>query len=174
MVQTSNFDLPLHFTLHIVTKEVILNSWSVDSKGHTMLCPVQPKLLEKGVFLCSSPALYHTLHCPSLKHRGCHSSMPWLMLVPYLYIHLPLVLLENAIIYPLGFPGGSDSKESACNAGEMWLQSLGWEDPLEKGIATHFIVPAWRIPNLQHTTLQWIRTRSHSKLLFCFWFWWGG
>ena len=30
------------------------------------------------------------------------------------------------------FPGGSDGKESACNA-ETWVQSLGWEDPLEKG-----------------------------------------
>ena len=30
------------------------------------------------------------------------------------------------------FPGGSDGKESACNA-ETWVQSLGWEDPLERG-----------------------------------------
>ena len=27
-------------------------------------------------------------------------------------------------------------KESACNVGD-WVQSLGWEDPLEKGIAIH-------------------------------------
>jgi len=25
-------------------------------------------------------------------------------------------------------------------------QSLGWEDPLEKGMTTHFIILAWRIP----------------------------
>ena len=36
----------------------------------------------------------------------------------------------------LGFPCGSAGKESACNA-ETWVQSLGWEDPLEKGKATH-------------------------------------
>ena len=35
----------------------------------------------------------------------------------------------------LGFPGGSDSKESACKA-ETWVQSLGREDPLEKEMAT--------------------------------------
>ena len=29
---------------------------------------------------------------------------------------------------------------------EMWVQSLGWEDPLEKGIATHSSTLAWRIP----------------------------
>ena len=83
------------------------------------------------------------------------------------------------------FSGGSDGKESTCNAGdpssipgvgrssgegigyplqyswaslvaqlvknlpavwETWVQSLGWEDPLEKGRATHSSILAWRIP----------------------------
>ena len=29
---------------------------------------------------------------------------------------------------------------------EMWVQSLGWEDPLEKEMATHFSILAWDIP----------------------------
>ena len=29
---------------------------------------------------------------------------------------------------------------------ETWVRSLGWEDPLEKGTATHSRVLAWRIP----------------------------
>ena len=29
---------------------------------------------------------------------------------------------------------------------EFWAQSLGWEDPLEKGKATHSSILAWRIP----------------------------
>ena len=41
----------------------------------------------------------------------------------------------------LGFPGGSDGKESACSVGD-----LGWEDPLEKGKATYSSIQAWRIP----------------------------
>ena len=28
----------------------------------------------------------------------------------------------------------------------MGIQSLGWEDPLEEGMATHFSILAWRIP----------------------------
>ena len=28
---------------------------------------------------------------------------------------------------------------------ETWVQSLGWEDPLEKGMATHSNILAWRI-----------------------------
>ena len=29
---------------------------------------------------------------------------------------------------------------------ETWVQSLGWEDPLEKGMANHSSILLWRIP----------------------------
>ena len=29
---------------------------------------------------------------------------------------------------------------------ETWVRSLGWEDPLEEGMATHSCILAWRIP----------------------------
>ena len=29
---------------------------------------------------------------------------------------------------------------------ETWVRSMGWEDPLEKGMATHSSILAWRIP----------------------------
>ena len=45
----------------------------------------------------------------------------------------------------LGFPGGSAGKESTCNVRDL-VQSLGWEDPLEKGKATHSSILARRIP----------------------------
>ena len=41
----------------------------------------------------------------------------------------------------MGFPGGLDSKESTCSAGD-----LSWEDPLEEGTANHSSILAWRIP----------------------------
>ena len=43
---------------------------------------------------------------------------------------------------------------------ETQVQSLGWEDPLEKEMVTHSSIPAWRIPwmekpgRLQSTELQ--------------------
>ena len=43
------------------------------------------------------------------------------------------------------FPGGSVGKESTRNS-ETWVRSLGWEDPLEEGMATHSNILAWRIP----------------------------
>ena len=45
----------------------------------------------------------------------------------------------------MGFRGGSDSKESTCSAGD--LDSIPEsEDPLEKEMATHSSMLAWRIP----------------------------
>ena len=46
----------------------------------------------------------------------------------------------------LGF-SSSDSKESIMQ--EIWVQFLSQEDPLEKGIATHSSVLAWRIPRTE-------------------------
>ena len=42
-------------------------------------------------------------------------------------------------------PGGSKVKNLPA-IWETWVQSLGWEDPLEKGMATHSNSLAWRIP----------------------------
>ena len=48
----------------------------------------------------------------------------------------------------MGFPGGSVGKASAT----MWetrVRSLGQEDALEKGMATHASIFAWRIPRIE-------------------------
>ena len=94
-------------------------------------------------------------------------------------------MITKILGYKLGFPGSSDGKYSACNAGDLgsipgsgrsagegigyplpyfwasllaqlvknpptmletWVQSLGWEDSLEKRMATHSSILAWRIP----------------------------
>ena len=34
---------------------------------------------------------------------------------------------------------------------ETWVQSLGWEDPLEKEMATHSSILAWRIPRTEES-----------------------
>ena len=45
----------------------------------------------------------------------------------------------------MGFPGAHMVKNLPA-VQETWLRSLGREDPLEKGMATHSSVLAWRIP----------------------------
>ena len=52
---------------------------------------------------------------------------------------------------PWFFPGGSNSKESACNAGDS-CSTLGQEDSLEKGMANHCSILAWRIPWTEEPT----------------------
>ena len=61
----------------------------------------------------------------------------------------------------MGFPGGSDSKESAHNAG-TWVQSLGWEDPLERGMAIHSSILAWRIPWTEEAGR--LQSKGHKEL----------
>ena len=83
--------------------------------------------------------------------------------IPWRRDRLPIALF-------LGVPGGSDSKESPA-VQETWVQSLGWEDPLEKGMATHSSILAWRIPwteepgRLQSMGSQKWVTFTHSSLL---------
>ena len=48
------------------------------------------------------------------------------------------------------FPGGSAVKESACNAGDQG-SIPGWEDALEKEMATHSTILSWEIPWTKET-----------------------
>ena len=73
----------------------------------------------------------------------------------------------------MGFPGGIVVKNAPVNAGdkkdaEMPVRPLGWEDPLEKEMAIHCTIRAWKItwaeePSwLQSTGLQKV---GHDKVI---------
>ena len=48
---------------------------------------------------------------------------------------------------------------------ETWVQSLGWEDPLEKGMATPSNILAWRIPWTEESAgLQFMGSQSWTRL----------
>ena len=76
------------------------------------------------------------------------------------------------MIIQCGFPGGSEGKASACNVGDLGSIS-GLEDPLEKEMATHSSILAWKIPwiekpgRLQSTGVTKTRTRL-SNFTFIF------
>ena len=58
-------------------------------------------------------------------------------------------LWEKGSGYPLQYSLASLVVQLVKNPPAMWetlVQSLGWEDPLEKGMATHSSILAWRIP----------------------------
>ena len=76
----------------------------------------------------------------------------------YLLILFKLThLYTEKCLLIVGFPGGSDGKDSARSAGDLCLIS-GREDPLEKEVATCSSILAWRIPEelgrLQHMGSQ--------------------
>ena len=54
-----------------------------------------------------------------------------------LLIILPVILIPALVAQLLKKPPAMR---------ETWVRSLGWEDPLEKGMATHSSILAWRIP----------------------------
>ena len=79
-------------------------------------------------------------------------------------IHMCLCMCEmtNAFLSKhFGFPGGSDGEESAA-VQETWVQSLGWEDPLVKEMATHSSILAWR--NLLTEDLDWLQSMGSQRV----------
>ena len=49
----------------------------------------------------------------------------------------------------LGFPGGSVLKNLCLPMQETQVQSLSWEDPLEKEMASHSSILTWEIPGTE-------------------------
>ena len=61
--------------------------------------------------------------------------------------------LMSSVIMTLGFLGGSVVKNPPDKQ-EMQVRSLGWEDPLEKKVATHSRILAWEIPWTEEATVH--------------------
>ena len=57
---------------------------------------------------------------------------------------------------------------------ETWAQSLGWKDTLEKGIATHSSILAWRIPRTEEpgrlqsmgVTKSWMQLNTYKHAFY--------
>ena len=77
--------------------------------------------------------------CPS---KCCHSG--WHTTTRVVSEVMSIKDLSLSMEMFLASPGGSEGKESAVQ--ETRIQSLGQEDPLEKGMATYSSTLAWRIP----------------------------
>ena len=81
---------------------------------------------------------------------------------PGYLLESPEYLLEPSHALIPGLPGSVVKNPPAMK--ETWVQFLGWEDPLEKEMATHSSILAWEIPRteepggLQSMGLQKCRT----------------
>ena len=115
----------------------------------------------------------------------CHEHLPY----EFTQIVLKSVFIQCIFLWKIhtvhskGFPGGASDKASACNAGDTREAGSipGQEDPLEKEMATHSSILAWKIPCTEKPgrkdfffflflNPQWSRKTPYS-LNFCFGIW---
>ena len=86
-------------------------------------------------------------------------------------LSLLLLRIEFSYIHVNRFPKWCSGKEFVCNS--LWVQSLGWKDQLEKEMATHSSMHAWKIPwaeepgglqsiGLQRVGQDWAHTHLHA------------
>ena len=85
-------------------------------------------------------------------YLNCNSHQPWLFFnkgpgLSGLSVNLKfsLSILVKLIQVFYKYSGGSDN-EDLSSVRETWVRSLGQEDPLENGMATHSSILPWRIP----------------------------
>ena len=112
-------------------------------------------------FLCLDYDYYnvnfHQIYILSIKYIKCIKIHIIYILSPYIFINHSSMSQQaqklgftcwQLILPPqssLGFPGGSVVKNPRAKQ-ETQVQSLGQEDALEKGMAPHSSILAWRIP----------------------------
>ena len=82
--------------------------------------------------------------------------------LPILSLHFMLILI---VLTPCqGTSLVAQTSKNLPTVQETQVQSLGWEDPLEKGIATHSSILAWRIPWTEEPGgLQSMRVTKNQK-----------
>jgi len=86
-----------------------------------------------------------SLPCSSVHGILQAKILEWVAIPPSGYLPNPGIPYYRWILCHLSTRKASVSKESASNAGDR-VQFLNWEDPLEKEMATHSSILAWRIP----------------------------
>ena len=78
-----------------------------------------------------------------------HAFNPWVGKIPWRRAEQPtLVFLLGKFHGKRNFPGGSAIKNPPGKQ-EMQVSSLGQEDPLEEGMATHTSILVWEIPRTE-------------------------
>ena len=66
----------------------------------------------------------------------------------FLHSHTIEITCLSSVLHLTGFSGSLKRKESACNV-EDQVQTVGLDDSLEKEMATHSSILAWKIPRTE-------------------------
>ena len=116
------------------------------------LSPSRGHLTFFGCYLSRREGWYWHL----VGQRGCNAAkypkMYWTAPHPqqsYLAQNVNSAEVEKPWLRVVILPRWLSNKESACAMKTTWIWSLGWEDPLEEGTASHSSILAWRIPRTE-------------------------
>ena len=90
------------------------------------------------------PGVLQSMGLQRVRHNWV-SELNWITDYPWAGKSYCMVHTRLYFMVFLGFPGGSDGKESACNAGDLGSIPGSGRSPGE-GMATHSRILAWRIP----------------------------
>ena len=106
------------------------------------------------------------------------SWLTWLNWDQQVTLDMGIITYFDLIQSLLGFPGGAVVKNPPSHAGDVedWVRSLGLEDLLAEGMATHSNILAWRIPwteepvrlqsrGLQRVRYNWRTKHTHTQSL---------
>ena len=104
---------------------------------------VMRKETDLSIFTMCVPQLCLTPAQPARKKSWVTFQVTRSKEAPPLFSLIAPILSLSQIFSP--HPGGSDGKASAYNAGDLGSIPV-WEDPLEKEVATHSSILAWKIP----------------------------
>ena len=99
---------------------------------------------------------------------GSHSF--FFFLIRVLQIYTVCVLFQFYVNYVWLYSMASLVSQTVKNLPTMrdtWVQSLGWEDPLEKERATHFSILAWRSPWTEAIVYGIVESDATERLTLC-------
>ena len=136
-----------HAAIHGVAKsQTQLSNWTEFNKLMILVCDetfwnvsLEPNILAIVLLL---NVLFSFLSCFIDKKKKYHYMVIFISSVSYSLTHCPEFTSSSD---KEGFSYGSDGKNLPV-AQETWVQYLGQEDPLEKEMATHSSILAWKIP----------------------------
>ena len=133
---------------------VLSGSASQTSSWPDSNSPVHPSWalrdMKPGVFISRTSFCFYCFTCLEIERRV------FCLLLSHNLVFSRLITSDSRISQTSnlwGLPGGSVGKDSAIQ--ETRVRSLGWEDPLEKGTATHSSLLAWRIPGTEQSDTLW-------------------
>ena len=150
------WDLALHYSPNLM---FLLSSATVLQTSWLLYCLLICQIFSFNIAWLTGSSLFsqvfswlvnifRLLKAP-LSWRGpCWPLIRTAVLLSWLLFSFPTVHFSLSLII-LDFPSSLNGKESACNAGDLGSVTQSRKTPLEKGMAAHSSILAWRIPSTE-------------------------